>query len=105
MLGLDCADLCRQVALVYRRDRIDAQGIIQTCMTMCKRLVDGARRIDGQLASQVADACEQVRRNCELMLQAGYQQSARADSTPAVCYGVVMTHVDSLYRGAAYPVA
>lgn len=91
-LNLDCADLCRQVAMLYVRGSENTRLLAQTCIDVCEKCAEEAATLSTDEANQVFAMCQQTIRSCISIL--GMEQNRAVDSlnptnTPSsLCYGI-----------------
>ena len=91
-LNLDCADLCRQVAMLYVRGSENTRLLAQTCIEVCEKCAAEAKQISNERAGQVYAMCQQTIISCASIarMDVGYT-SDRPIGTAAVgarAYGV-----------------
>lgn len=77
-LNLDCADLCRQVAMLYVRGSENTRLLAQTCIEVCKKCAEESARIATDEAKQVYALCHQSIQSCIYIL--GMDQNLALDS-------------------------
>ncbi len=63
-LNLDCADLCRQVAMLYVRGSENTRLLAQTCIEVCEKCAEEAATISSEEARRVFAMCQQTIRSC-----------------------------------------
>ncbi|WP_375446038.1 four-helix bundle copper-binding protein [uncultured Fibrella sp.] len=98
-LNLDCADLCRQVAMLYVRGSENTRLLAQTCIEVCEKCADEAKKLSGERAKQVYAMCQQTIVSCSNILKMvpHKEQEAAPVSTPAsLFYGIDLR--DALYN-------
>lgn len=98
-LNLDCADLCRQVAMLYVRGSENTRLLAQTCIEVCEKCADEAGQFRNQRAEQVYAMCQQTIASCSAILKmdTSREPERAAVSTPAsLFYGIDLR--DALYN-------
>lgn len=90
-LNLDCADLCRQVAMLYVRGSENTRLLAQACIEVCEKCADEAQSLTGDRATQVHAMCRQTIVSCStiLTMNTHREPAVAAVSTPAsLFYGI-----------------
>ena len=90
-LNLDCADLCRQVAMLYVRGSENTRLLAQACIEVCEKCADEAKDLNGERAKQVFAMCQQTIVSCAtiLTMDTHREPTTAAVSTPAsLFYGI-----------------
>lgn len=77
-LNLDCADLCRQVAMLYVRGSENTRLLAQTCIEVCEKCAEESATITTDEAKQVFAMCHQSIRSCISIL--GMDQTRPLDA-------------------------
>ncbi len=77
-LNLDCADLCRQVAMLYVRGSENTRLLAQTCIEVCEKCAEEAATLSTDEANRVFAMCQQTIRSCIGIL--GMDQNKAVDS-------------------------
>jgi hypothetical protein len=98
-LNLDCADICRQVAMLYVRGSENTRLLAQACIDVCEQCANEAKALPSERASQVYAMCQQTIVSCSklLTMQTDWEVSAVAATTPAsLFYGIDLR--DTLYN-------
>lgn len=67
-LNLDCADICRQVAMLYVRGSENTRLLAETCIEICEKCAEEARKVDTETARQVVAICLQTIQSCVAVL-------------------------------------
>jgi hypothetical protein len=67
-LNLDCADICRQVAMLYVRGSENTRLLAETCIEICEKCAEEAGRIGTEQAAQVVAICLQTIQSCIAVL-------------------------------------
>jgi len=98
-LNLDCADLCRQVAMLYVRGSENTRLLAQTCIEVCEKCADEAKQFNNERAKQVYAMCQQTIVSCAniLKMDAPRETESSPVSTPTSrFYGIDLR--DALYN-------
>lgn len=98
-LNLDCADLCRQVAMLYVRGSENTRLLAQTCIEVCEKCADEAKQFNNDRAKQVYAMCQQTIVNCSDILKMDSpreHESATRQTPSSVFYGIDLR--DALYN-------
>lgn len=80
-LSLDCADICRQVAMLYVRGSENTRLLAKTCIEVCEKCAEETAKYDNERCRQVYAMCQQTIASCVSLLGMAYQTS---NETPAV---------------------
>lgn len=98
-LNLDCADLCRQVAMLYVRGSENTRLLAQACIEVCEKCADEAKQLSSERAKQVYAMCQQTIVSCStiLTMDAPREPETAAKTTPtSLFYGIDLR--DALYN-------
>ena len=98
-LNLDCADLCRQVAMLYVRGSENTRLLAQTCIEVCENCAVEAKQLSGDQVDKVYAIGLQTILSCASILKMGNPREAGSVSvaTPAsLLYGIDLR--DALYN-------
>jgi hypothetical protein len=98
-LNLDCADICRQVAMLYVRGSENTRLLAQACIDVCEKCADEAKNLTSERAEQVYAMCQQTIVSCSkiLTMQTDRELSSVPVATPAsLFYGIDLR--DTLYN-------
>lgn len=91
-LNLDCADICRQLAMLYVRGSENTRLLAKACIEICEKCSQEATKFDDERCRQVYAMCQQTIRNCVNLLDMASQtevESTRHVATPAsLFYGI-----------------
>lgn len=91
-LNLDCADLCRQLAVLYVRGSENTRLLAKTCIEVCEECAHEVKRINTQRGQQVYNMCQQTIQSCVGILAMAHQSdvgSGNPATTPAsLFYGI-----------------
>ncbi len=63
-LSLDCADMCRQVGMLYVRGSENTRLIAHACIDVCQKCVDEASRFSNSRCAQIVSSCRQTIESC-----------------------------------------
>ena len=80
-LSLDCADTCRQLAMLYVRGSENTQLLAKLCIEVCEKCAQEVSRFDTQRCRQVCAFCQQTVLNCVGILDMTHKPGA--SGTPA----------------------
>lgn len=67
-LNLDCADICRQVAMLYVRGSENTRLLAKTCIEVCDKCAEEAGKFDTVACMQVYAMCKQTIASCVAIL-------------------------------------
>lgn len=98
-LNLDCADICRQVAMLYVRGSENTRLLAETCIEICEKCADEVAKFDVELCRQVYVACKQTVASCLTIVAMANvpMESVKPANTPASrFYGIDLR--DTLYN-------
>jgi len=91
-LNLDCADLCRQLAMLYVRGSENTRLLAKACIEVCEKCSQELSQFDTQRCQQVYAMCQQTICSCVGILDMAYQsdgQSKNPKTTSAsLFYGI-----------------
>ena len=89
-LSLDCADVCRQLAMLYVRGSENTQLLAKTCIEVCEKCAREVNRFDTERCGQVHAFCRQTILSCVSILDMTHQLSdGTPTTTPAsLFYGI-----------------
>jgi len=91
-LNLDCADLCRQLAMLYVRGSENTRLLAKACIEVCEKCSQEVSQFDTQRCQQVYAMCQQTICSCVGILDMAYQsdgQSKNPKTTSAsLIYGI-----------------
>lgn len=91
-LSLDCADLCRQVAMLYVRGSENTRLLAHACIEVCEKCANEAAVLTTEESNRVFAMCQQTIRSCIGLL--GMDETMAIDnvkSTPtasSLFYGI-----------------
>ncbi len=97
-LSLDCADICRQVGMLYVRGSENTRLIAHACIDVCQKCIDEANRFNNSRCTQISVLCHQTIDSCgRLISMDGADMSSELPKTPtSLFYGINLR--DSLYN-------
>lgn len=91
-LNLDCADVCRQVAMLYVRGSENTRLLAKTCIEICEKCADEAAKFTTEESIQVYAMCHQTIRSCVSILEMAHQESLEtgnpATTPSSLFYGI-----------------
>ena len=90
-LSLDCADMCRQLAMLYVRGSENTRLLAKTCIDVCEKCAQEVSKADTQRCKQVHALCQQTIASCIGILNMTHQSdvSNTPATTPAsLFYGI-----------------
>lgn len=90
-LSLDCADVCRQVAMLYVRGSENTRLLAKTCIEVCEKCADEAGKFDNPRCQQVYAMCKQTITSCVTILGMADAptESGKSTSSPtSLFYGI-----------------
>lgn len=99
-LNLDCADICRQVAMLYVRGSENTRLLAKTCIEVCEKCAEESKQITGERPKQVYAMCQQTIVSCINILNMDANREAELATpvaTPtSIFYGIDLR--DALYN-------
>ncbi|WP_266367463.1 four-helix bundle copper-binding protein [Tellurirhabdus rosea] len=63
-LSLDCADICRQMAMLYVRGSENTRLLAKTCIEICEKCAQECESLASERGCQIAGTCRQCIRTC-----------------------------------------
>ena len=90
-LNLDCADICRQVAMLYVRGSENTRLLAETCIEICEKCAEEAGRINTDQARQTMGICLQTIQSCVAILGIDAPEDRPAPTVPtptSLFYGI-----------------
>lgn len=91
-LSLDCADMCRQVAMLYVRGSENTRLLAKACIEVCEKCAQEVGQFNTARCQQVYAMCQQTILSCVSLLDMAHQHdidSQKATPTPAsLFYGI-----------------
>jgi hypothetical protein len=90
-LNLDCADICRQLAMLYVRGSENTPLLAKACIEMCKKCAQQVITVDTQRCHQVYALCQQTISSCVSILNMAHHTDASNTSavmSTSMFYGV-----------------
>jgi hypothetical protein len=91
VLNLDCADLCRQVAVLYVRGSENTSVLARVCIDVCQKCADEANQFTNGRCQQVALLCAKTIDSCRriISMEATVTVPAGTTKTPSsLFYGL-----------------
>jgi len=68
-LNLDCADICRQLAMLYVRGSENTRLLAKTCIEICEKCANECDQATCERAMQISAACRQCIHTCMSILE------------------------------------
>ena len=68
-LGLDCADICRQLAMLYVRGSENTPLLAKACIEVCEKCVEEVNKFDVSPCQQISALCQQTILSCTGILE------------------------------------
>lgn len=89
-LTLDCADMCRQLAMLYVRGSENTGLLAKACIDVCEKCAQEVSQFNSQRCQQVYAMCQQTICSCVNLLDMGRQADVKnPTTTPAsIFYGI-----------------
>lgn len=89
-LSLDCADLCRQLAMLYVRGSENTHLLAKACIEVCEKCAQEVSTANGQRNEQVYAMYQQTISSCVGILSMAHSDSLNVPATtPAsLFYGI-----------------
>lgn len=90
-LSLDCADMCRQLAMLYVRGSENTRLLATACIEVCEKCAQEVSRFDTQRCRQVYGLCQQTILSCVGILDmARHSDASNTPNTTAASlfYGI-----------------
>lgn len=91
-LSLDCADMCRQLAVLYVRGSENTRLMAKACIEVCTKCAQEVDQFDLAPCKQVYACCQQAILSCVVLAQMTEQPetgSAKRVATPtSIFYGI-----------------
>lgn len=79
ILNLDCADICRQVAMLYVRGSENARLLAKACIEICEKCANELCKFDTERSQQVYALCKQTICSCVSIIEMGSQADLEAE--------------------------
>ena len=76
-LSLDCADICRQLAMLYVRGSENTRLLAKACIEICEKCAQEVGRFDTQRSKQVFALCQQTILSCVGILDMSHRSEGR----------------------------
>lgn len=90
-LSLDCADVCRQLAMLYLRGSENTPLLAKTCIEVCEKCAQEVNWFDTERCGQVYSLCQQTILSCVSILDMTHQLR---DETPATTSASLFYGID-----------
>jgi len=89
-LNLDCADMCRQLAMLYVRGSENTRLLASACIEVCEKCAQEVLQFENVRCQQVYAMCQQTIHCCVSILEMSNQASAvHPATTPmSLFYGI-----------------
>ena len=91
-LNLDCADLCRQLAILYVRGSENTCLLAKTCIDVCEKCACEVQPLNTQRGQKVYRMCQQTIQSCVSILAMTSSSDPAADkpatASPSLVYGI-----------------
>lgn len=91
-LTLDCADICRNLAILYVRGSENANLLAKTCIEVCEKCASEVSQFKSECAQRVYAICQQTIHSCVNIIDMGRQTDMEVRNpavTPAsLFYGI-----------------
>jgi hypothetical protein len=91
-LSLDCADMCRQLAMLYVRGSENTRLLAKACIEVCEKCAQEVNQFDTQRCKQVYALCQQTILSCVGILDMTHQSDA--SNTPATTAATLFYGID-----------
>jgi len=87
-LSIDCADMCRQLAVLYVRGDEGTGLMAKACMDVCAKCAQEVNQFDSVACKQVYASCQQAILGCVTLSQMTEWPEAGSAKRPAVSTSV-----------------
>lgn len=87
-LNLDCADLCRQLAILYVRGPENTRLLAKTCLEVCEKCAQEVQPLTTRRAQRVYRVCQQAMQSCTSILAMGNPPDAVSNPPASRCSGI-----------------
>ncbi len=71
-LSLDCADMCRNLAILYVRGSEKVHLLARACIEICKECAQEVIKFNSERTRQVYEMCQQTIYSCVNIIEMGY---------------------------------
>jgi len=92
-LNLDCADMCRNLAMLYVRGSEDARLLATACIEVCEKCAQEVAQFNSERSKQVYAMCQQTICSCVNIIDMGSQTDMEVKS-PAVTSASLFYGID-----------
>lgn len=90
-LNLDCADVCRQLAMLYVRGSESTPLLAKACMDVCRKCAQQIIAVDTERSHRVYALCQQTISSCVSILNMAHHTDASNTSAvmpTSLFYGI-----------------
>lgn len=89
-LSLDCADLCRQLAMLYVRGSKNTHQLAKACIEVCEKCAQEVSSTNAQRRGEVYAVCQQTISSCVSILTMAHPNASSVPTTTSTSlfYGV-----------------
>ncbi|MBC3786395.1 four-helix bundle copper-binding protein [Spirosoma utsteinense] len=91
-LSLDCADMCRQLAMLYVRGSENTRLLAKACIEVCEKCAQEVNGFETQRCRQVYALCQQTISSCVGILDMAHH--SEASNTPAFTPATLFYGID-----------
>jgi len=91
-LSLDCADMCRQLAMLYVRGSENTRLLAKACIEVCEKCAQEVSVFETQRCKQVYALCQQTILSCVSILDMTHQSDS--SNSPAVTPATLFYGID-----------
>ncbi len=92
ILSLDCADVCRQLAILYVRGSENTRLMAKACIEVCAKCAQEVSQFNSEVCRQVYAMCQQAIMSCVLLSNMTDQPDAvpvsRQPTPSSIFYGI-----------------
>ena len=94
-LNLDCADMCRNLAMLYVRGSENACLLAQACIEVCEKCACEVSQFNSDRGRQIYAVCQQTICSCLNIIEMGFQRDISeqnpknpSDTPASLFYGI-----------------
>ncbi len=80
-LSLDCADMCRHLAILYVRGSENARLLAKACIEVCNKCAQEVSQFNSDLSRQVYAICQQTICSCVSIIDMATQTESESKNT------------------------
>lgn len=91
-LSLDCADMCRQLAVLYVRGSENTRLLAKACIEVCEKCAQEVNSFENQRCQQVYALCQQTILSCVGILDMAHH--SESSNTPALTPATLFYGID-----------